>query len=230
MNSNSLFNNIISLFYPKVCAVCKERLMGKEEFLCLHCFSDLPKTNYHLIASNPAAERFYGKIPIQKACAYLYYNKGGMAQKIVEEIKYHGNRKLGICCGGMIAKDLIDSTFFSEIDLLVPVPLHPGKKKKRGFNQTEIIAKGISEITKIPVDTRNIRRTRANESQTTKNIFERYRNTVNLFELTDSHAMENKHILLIDDVLTSGSTLEAVARAVLHVKGLKVSILTLALA
>jgi ComF family protein len=189
----------------------------------------LPKTNYHFIPENPAVERLAGKVSLEKASAYFYYNKGGIAQKMVAEIKYKGNRRFGEWIGIYIAKDMTSSGFFQGIDFLVPVPLHQSKEKKRGFNQAEKIARGIAQVTKIPLETMNVFRAKANISQTTKGIFDRWKNSRDLYQSKNPELFNEKHILLIDDVLTTGSTLDAVAQSLLKSKGIKISILTLAI-
>ena len=229
MNLKKLFASLISLFYPKLCVICEEPLMEDEPFFCLTCFLKLPKTNYHLIANNRSVERLSGKFSFIKATSYFYYNKGGITQKLIAEIKYKGNRHLGEWIGTYLAKDLISSGFFQGIDYLVPIPLHRSKEKKRGFNQAEKIAKGIAQVTGIPTEITNVFREQANASQTKKTVFERWQNTRNLFNLKDTELFNKKHILLIDDVLTTGSTLEAVARSVLKSPEVKISILTLAI-
>lgn len=203
--------------------------MENEKYFCFACFLKLPRTNYHLIPENRAIERLAGKISLVKASSYLYYNKGGIAQKLIAEIKYKGNLYLGEWIGSYLAKDMVPSGFFQGIDYMVPVPLHQSKEKKRGFNQAEKIAEGIAKVTNIPVETNNVLREKANTSQTRKGIFDRWKNTRNLFTLKDSEFFEEKHILLIDDVLTTGSTLEAVARSLLKSQRVKISILTLAI-
>ena len=229
MNIKTLFANFCSLFYPELCVICGEPLIENEKHFCFACFLKLPKTNYHLIPENRAIERFSGKVSLEKASSYFYYNKGGIAQKLIAEIKYKGNRNLGKEIGNYLAKDMISSGFFQGIDYMVPVPLHRSKKKKRGFNQAEIIADGIAQATNIPVETNNVVREKANISQTKKGVFDRWKNTRNLFMLKDTELFKNKHILLVDDVLTTGSTLEAVAQSILKSQGVKISILTLAI-
>jgi len=229
MNIKTLLANFVSLIYPELCVICGEPLIENEKFFCFACFLRLPRTNYHLIPENKAIERLAGKVSLEKASSYFYYNKGGIAQKLIAEIKYKGNRNLGEWMGAYIAKDIISSGFFQGIDYLVPVPLHQSKEKKRGFNQAEKIAGGIARVTKIPLEANNIFRGKANTSQTKKGIFERWKNTQNLFNQKDSELFKKKHILLIDDVLTTGSTLEAVAQSLLKSHEVKISILTLAI-
>ena len=229
MKIKTLLANFVSLLYPRLCVICGEPLIENEKFFCFACFLKLPKTYYHLISENPAIERLAGKVSLEKASSYFYYSKGGVAQQLIAEIKYRGNRDLGEWIGCYIAKDMIPSGFFQGIDYLAPVPLHRSKEKKRGFNQAEKIALGISQATKIPMETGNVYREKANTTQTKKGLFERWRNTQNLFNLKDTKLFKNRHILLIDDVLTTGSTLEALAQSLLKSEGIKISILTLAI-
>lgn len=222
-------SHFISLFFPKLCVTCGEPLLHNEDHFCLACFLKMPKTNYHLCPENSAMDRFAGKIRIEKASAFLYYNKGGMGQMLIAEIKYKGNRSLGEWIGAYMAKEMATGNFFDDIDYLVPVPLHKSKEKKRGFNQAERIAAGISRVTGIAVNTHAVFREKANTSQTKKGIYERWKNTQNLFGMRDTELFTGKHVLIVDDVLTTGSTLEAVAQCLSESKGIKISILTLAI-
>jgi ComF family protein len=225
-----LSGNFFSLFYPKLCVICGEPLFEGENFFCLHCFLNLPKTRYHLNSDNLSFDRFLGKVPIQKATSYLYYNKAGIGQKLVAEIKYKGNIYLGEWLGSYLANDLQKSGFFEGIDYLVPVPLHPGKYRKRGFNQSEILAQGIASVTHIHLETQNLYRAKATVSQTRKGVYDRWKNTVGIFELKDKQLFSEKHVLLIDDVLTTGATLEACVICLLKSSEIKISLLTIAIA
>jgi ComF family protein len=229
MKIKTFFTNLVSLLYPELCVICGEPLVENENFFCYACFLKLPRTNYHLISENQAIERLAGKVSLVKASSYFYYSKGGIAQRLIAEIKYKGNRNLGEWIGRYIAKDMISSGFFKGIDYIIPVPLHRSKEKKRGFNQAEKIAEGIAQVTKIPLETNNVIRIKANTSQTRKGVFDRWRNTLNLFYIKNPELFNEKHILLIDDVLTTGSTLEAVAQSLLKSEGVKISILTVAI-
>ncbi|MDR1682298.1 MAG: ComF family protein [Candidatus Symbiothrix sp.] len=222
--------DFLGLFYPQICITCSEALIGREVFFCADCLQNLPKTNYHLQADNAAYNQLAGKVPVQKAAAWLYYNKGGKAQQTIAEIKYRGNIAFGKWIGRSLAQDIQASGFFDEINCLIPIPLHPKKRWQRGFNQTEILAQGISEIIGIPIDCSHLYRGKANETQTKKSLYERWRNTQNLFQVRNPDDLKNQHILLIDDVLTTGSTLEACIRALLQCTGIRVSVLTVAIA
>jgi len=231
MRLTDILTNLLFLFYPKRCVICGDSLLQSEDHLCLECFLKLPKTNYHLSTENRAKERFAGKIPLIKASSYLYYDKGGVGQTLVAEIKYRKNPELGKWIGSYLAKDLVTSNnFFHDIDYLIPVPLHPKKLKTRGFNQAEAIALGISQVTGIPLETKNLYRSIANPSQTKKGIYERWKNTTNIFSMANKQLFAGKRILLIDDVLTTGATMEACATCLLSSPNIKISALTIAIA
>ena len=230
MKRNNVFQNSISLFYPPLCVGCSEALLANEKFLCSECFADLPKTNYHLFKDNRAYEQLSIRFPVQRATAYLYYNKQGLGQKLIASVKYRGDIALGEWLGAFLAEDILPSGFFEGIDGLIPVPLHKKKQRKRGFNQSEALAKGITAGTGIPMDTTILYRAKANVSQTSKGVYERWKNTKDIFQVKDAEQFKNKHWLLIDDVLTTGSTLEACAQALLQCEGVRISVLALAIA
>ena len=230
MNLKTLGNYLLSLFYPEECIVCKNILIEGEEYLCLHCLHKLPKTNHHLCPDNAASKNLIGKVVFKTATGYLFYSKGGLSQSIIAEIKYKGNRRFGAWIGAYLASDIKDSGFFNDIDLLVPIPLHKKKLRKRGFNQAEIIAQGISDTTDIPIDTNGLQRAIANPTQTRKGSFERWLNTKDIFVIEDADCFKNKHILLIDDVFTTGSTIEAAIDVInKECENVEVSVLALAL-
>ena len=216
--------------FPDVCVVCGIALQKNEHQLCLSCLNDIPKTNYHLIDENPIEKRFWGKVPVHRATSWFFFEKGSPFQKLLQILKYKGNKEIGELMGKYAAIDLLDSPDFTSIDIIIPVPLHPARYKVRGYNQSEWIGKGISSILHKPLDNSTLIRVRENATQTRKTVFERYENTEGIFEITDKSFLEGKHVLLVDDVLTTGSTLEACARALLETKGIKISIFTLAVA
>ena len=224
------FDDFINLMFPDLCVICGIHLQKNENQLCLSCLHDIPRTNYHLIEDNPIEKRFWGKVPVHRATSYFFFQKGSSFQKLLHLLKYQGNKEVGELLGKYAAIDLLDSPDFTSVDLIIPVPLHPKKYKLRGYNQSEWIGKGISAIFQKPVDTTSLRRIRENATQTSKSVFERYENTEGIFELSDKSDLEGKYVLLIDDVLTTGSTLEACVMALLEVPGIKISIFTLAVA
>jgi len=224
------FTDLIDLMFPNLCIVCGTNLLKNEHQLCLSCLHDIPKTNYHLMKENPIEKRFWGKVLVYKATSYFFFQKGSSFQKLLHILKYKGNKEIGELMGKYAAIDLLDSPDFTSIDLIIPVPLHPKKYKIRGYNQSEWIGKGISAILDKPQDISTLVRIRENATQTKKTVYERFENTEGIFELRDKTILEGKHVLLVDDVLTTGSTLEACVKALLETKGIKVSIFTLAVA
>jgi len=224
------FTDLINLMFPNLCVVCGTNLLKNEHQLCLSCLHDIPKTNYHLMKDNPIEKRFWGKVPVYNATSYFFFQKGSSFQKLLHILKYKGNKEIGELMGKYAAIDLLDSPDFTSIDLIIPVPLHPKKYKIRGYNQSEWIGKGISTILDKPQDISILVRIRENATQTKKSVYERFENTEGIFELSDKTILEGKHVLLVDDVLTTGSTLEACVKALLETKGIKVSIFTLAVA
>ena len=227
---SSLFSYFFDLVYPNLCLLCSENLMKAEKYICFHCRSDIPTTKYHLTPDNPVEKRFWGKVPLTAGSSYFFFQKGSDYQKLIHELKYRGNRELGIELGRMAGAELKESSAFASADYIVPVPLHYKKEAKRGFNQSLMIALGMSETLNIPVADKMLVRNLPSETQTRKSVYERYENTAGIFSLRQKEECEEKHILLVDDVLTTGSTLEACAAALLQCEGVKVSVFTLALA
>ena len=230
MRKFNFLADFFNLLYPDLCVVCGENLLKSEQHICLSCLSSIPKTNYHLHPGNTIEKRFWGKVPVHRATAFFFFQKGSAFQKLLHALKYKGNKEIGEKIGKYAAVDLLESPDFSTVDVIIPVPLHPGKYKKRGYNQSEWIGKGLSEILGKPQDTTTLKRIKENTTQTKKSVFERYENTEGIFECTDTATLAGKHVLLVDDVLTTGSTLEACISALLKTEGIKVSVFTLAVA
>ncbi len=226
----SIFSYLVDLFYPNLCLICGETLVKDEQQLCLKCFNHIPKTNFHLQKDNPVEKRFWGKVPIEAASSYFFFQKGSGFQKLIHELKYRGNQELGVILGRYAGIDLLRAENFQKIDAIIPVPLHKSKEAKRGYNQSYLICKGLSEVMEKPLISRNLVRTQERSTQTKKSVFERFENMRGIFSLKNPKELEGKHILLVDDVLTTGSTLEACIQAILTAKNVKVSVFTLALA
>jgi len=218
------------LFYPNLCVTCGNRLISQEKHVCIDCWQDLPLTNFHLEPENKVAQLFWGRVKIQCATSFFSYKKGSKYQQLIHFVKYKGLTELGIEAGKRFASSLSESEFFKNIDVLVPVPLHPKKYKKRGFNQSELIAQGMAEVLQKPVSKDNLVREKFTSTQTRKNRYDRWQNVEGIFSLRHPKEFSGKHILLIDDVVTTGSTLEAGAHELLKLENTKVSIATLAFA
>lgn len=225
-----VFNHLIGLFFPNLCLICGEGLVSGEEQLCLNCLNELPKTNFHMVKDNPVEKRFWGKVRIESASSYFFFQKGSDFQKLIHELKYRGNKEIGVILGKYAAVDLIQSESFNSVDMIIPVPLHKKKYAKRGYNQSEQIGIGISKIMEKPLSTNNLYRKIESTTQTKKSVYERFENTRGIFGVKKPNEVAEKHILLIDDVLTTGSTLEACIHALQQAENVKISVFTLALA
>ena len=226
----SIWTDLWNLFFPHSCLLCGRQLISGERVLCLKCLSRLPRTQFHLRKDNIVECNFWGKIPVEHATSFLYYAKGGNVRQLLYELKYHGNQEVGEVMGRMMASELMCSHFFDGIDLIVPVPLHQRKKRLRGYNQSECLARGVSVVTGIPMDTKVVIRSRYTDTQTHKGQYARWENVRNLFACIFPGSLEGKHLLLVDDVLTTGATVVSCADAFRGILGLRISVLTLALA
>lgn len=221
--------DLTNLFFPALCVTCGERLISQENFLCMSCWHDLPVTNFHKNPDNKVAQLFWGRVEVENASSFYAYKKGSRYQQLIHYIKYKGMKELGFETGRRFAFALLE-TKFEEADIIVPVPLHAKKVKKRGFNQSELIANGIADVFQKPVSCDNIFRKVFTSTQTKKNRFERWQNVDGIFGIKQPELFKGKHILLIDDVVTTGATLEACAVQLLKLEDVKVSIATLAFA
>ncbi len=221
--------DFFDLFFPKSCITCATNLVQQENIFCTECLYDIPKTNFHKIKDNPVSILFAGLVKIEYASAYFFYRKGSKYQQAIHKLKYKGIRDSGVELGKKYGSELVGSPF-SEIDIIIPVPLHPKRFKTRGYNQSEAIAEGLAETMQLPYDFTSIIRVVNTETQTKKSLSERRENVSSIFEIKDYKHLHNKHILLVDDVITTGSTLTALAETLLAVSGVKISILALAVA
>ena len=212
----------LRLFFPKNCEACGTNLLKSEDVLCTQCLYDIPKTKFHEKEDNRINRLFYGITNIKYSTAFFYFKQGSKFRSLIHKLKYNNQRELGIDLGRMFGRELKDS-FFNEINLIIPVPLHSAKKRKRGYNQSEMIAIGMAEIMEKQLSTKHLIRSKYTETQTKKTLEERRNNVDSAFKVLKSETLKNKHILLIDDVVTTGSTLVACANELLKIEGLIVS-------
>jgi len=204
---NKWLTGLVGLFYPKVCPACSNRL-ADQLIICINCEHNLPKTDFHSYPDNPIAKALWGRIPVEAAAAFCYFTKGSKVQQIIHHIKYKGNQELGEFVGKLYGLSLQESVF-SDIDIIIPVPLHPEKFKKRGYNQSTSLAKGLSKTMQKPFTEDAVIRTAYTETQTKKSRWNRWLNVSEAFEVVDQQKLEGKNILVVDDVITTGATMEA---------------------
>lgn len=222
--------SFISLLFPRCCVVCDRSLAKGEECICAMCNINLPRTNYHLQKDNQVEQLFWGKIPLERATSFFFYRKGSDFRQILHQLKYGGQKEIGAIMGRYMASELTVSGFFEGIDVIIPVPLHKRKQRIRGYNQSEWIARGISAVTEICIDTEVIVRRKHTDTQTRKSTFERWENVDGIFELHHAESLKGKHLLVVDDVLTTGATTVACASRLMEIEGVRISVLTLAVA
>jgi ComF family protein len=226
----SYLDDFFSLIYPNTCAGCGNPLRKHETVICNFCAFHLPVTDFHLDKENPVTQLFWGRVRLESASSFLYFNKGNTVQHLIHLLKYKGRKDIGIWLGKQFASLLKASPFFIPVDAILPVPLHPKKLKIRGFNQSEQIALGIHSAWDIPIITDALCRTTSSETQTKKTRFRRWQNVENIFAVCNAEKIAGKHILLVDDVVTTGATLESCITVLGKIPSLRVSLATLAVA
>lgn len=226
----SLLHDFFSLFYPHVCQACGNSLFKGEDIICTYCMYHLPKTNYHVDNDNPVIRHFWGKVNIHAASSYYFFNKGQKVQKLIHQLKYKGQKEIGLKVGELYGYELLKSQLFQSVDMIIPVPLHLSRLRTRGYNQSDFFAKGLASSMKIPVNTNLLVRTKKTATQTRKNRYSRYENMSEVFSVVSKNILEGKHLLLVDDVITTGSTLSACSEVLLKHKNTKVSIASIAYA
>ena len=225
-----MFESIINLFFPKVCSGCNSFLLTNENVICTVCRHDIPLTNHHLNSENDASKKFYGRIPILHASALFYFHKKGIVQQLIHNLKYKGHEEIGSIVGEWYSEDLSRMEFIQTVDEIIPVPLHPRKLKERGYNQVTVFGKALSSSLNLTYNDSLLIRNIYSKTQSKKNLLGRTEGIETIFDVSFSERDHNKHFLLIDDVITTGSTLEACSRALLKIPGARISIVCLEMA
>jgi len=225
-----MLESLLNLFFPKVCVGCKSFIGANEYVVCTVCRHELPLTNHHLNPENEAFKKFYGRIPVEYVSAFLYFNKKGMVQEMIHNLKYKGHEEIGTFLGEWYAVDLQQNNVLKNIDVIIPVPLHTKRMKERGYNQVTNFGLALSENFNIPINDTILKRKVHSKTQSKKNLLGRIDGIESVFDVTFATEDSNKHYLLIDDVLTTGATLEACSKALLKIPGTRISIICMAMA
>jgi ComF family protein len=223
-------NDFIGLIFPNICVGCGNSLWKNENVICTFCDFHLPRTDFHHENDNPLIRIFWGRLQIDSAATYLFFNKGNTVQQLVHSLKYKRRKDIGIWLGKQYGLYLKNAIPFNSADYIVPVPLHPKKFIKRGFNQSEQFAVGLSFSMNVPVETQVLYRQTKSETQTKKTRYLRWQNVEGIFAINEYKKFEGKHILLVDDVVTTGATLESCITALSGINGIRISIATIAFA
>ncbi len=227
---NHIINSTLHVFYPHLCTGCGSDLLNEDHPLCLRCLHTLPHTGFAPFRDNPIEKLFWGRIPVEAAHSECYFAKEFLLQHLIHQLKYKGNQEIGLYLGKLTGRSLLNSNRFQSPDAIIPLPLYPDKERKRGYNQAAVIAKGISSVLQVPVWNQVVIRSHATETQTRKQRTERWENVTRSFRVTDYDKLAGKHLLLVDDVITTGATLEACGEAILEIPGTQLSIAALAYA
>lgn len=226
----TLINDFLSLIYPRYCEACTRNLFVHEVFICTHCRLNLPRSGYHLCFDSELSRIFKGRVPLVNAASYFLYEKSGKVQTLLRAIKYEEQKELGFYLGELYGKDLSQQGSYHDIALIIPVPLHKNKLKFRGYNQSEWFAKGLSKSMNKEVDVTSLERMVDTPTQTNKKKFQRWENVEGIFRINEKTKLVNKHILLVDDVITTGATIEACWQVLREVPGIQISVASIAFA
>jgi len=223
-----MFHDFINLLYPRICHICEAELLKNEELLCTSCLHDLPITSYHLDNENPVKKVFYGRVKINKATALLHFRKKAGVQHLIHDLKYRGHREIGTYLGKWLGTEL-ENTDWSNIEVIIPVPLHKSRLRQRGYNQVEDFGREIAKFLNAEYMDDVLLKISTTQTQTLKNRLSRWGKIEETLQIKNSEKIKGKHILLVDDLVTTGATLEACAHKLLETPDIKISIATMAI-
>ena len=222
--------DLTGLFYPEICEACDDLLIPGEKIFCTRCMITLPQTGYHLLNDNPVARQFWGKVPLHSAASCWHFQKGGKVQRLLHRLKYEHKPEIGIRAGELYGLQLKDASDFRDVSMILPVPLHPQKLKIRGYNQAASFGEGLARTMQAEMKEDILLRQRHTDTQTKKSRFARFLNVGTAFYVADPGKLVNRHVLLVDDVITTGSTLEACAMKIMEGVNVRVSVASIAYA
>lgn len=226
----TIFSSTLHLFYPHVCTGCGSDLLQEDHLLCIKCIHQLPHTHFAPMVNNPVEKYFWGRLPLTAAYSQFYFSKEFLLQHLIHRLKYRGDTTIGFYLGGIMGKTLLKCDRFNAVDALIPLPLYAEKEHKRGYNQATVICNGMAAEMNIPVLNNAVIRRHATETQTRKHRTERWDNVKDSFKVAAPGELSGKHLLLVDDVVTTGATLEACGNVILQEDNIRLSIATLAYA
>lgn len=224
-----MLKHLLNLFFPKSCAGCSSFLMTNELVICTQCRFEIPLTNHHNIEENEMVKKLYGRVPLEFACSLFYFHKKGIVQEMIHKLKYKGQEEIGEAIGYWYGEELKNVEIIQSADYIIPVPLHKKRQRKRGYNQVDAFGKALSNSLNIPFDESILKRNVYSKTQTKKNLLDRTEVKKATFEASFDEKHHGKHFILIDDVITTGSTLEICSQALLKIPDAKISIVCMAM-
>ncbi|MBO6605597.1 MAG: ComF family protein [Psychroserpens sp.] len=224
-----MIKNLLNLFFPKVCLACNNHLSDNEYQICTNCRHELPLTNFHSDKSNAVHKTLYGRVKLENATALLHFSKKGRVQQLIHNLKYRGHEDVSDLLGAWLGAELKDIPEYQSIDVVVPVPLHKTRLRSRGFNQVDRFAKQIATAINADYDPSVLIKTANTKTQVFKNRLKRSTSQTKNFKVNDYQAIKNKHVLLVDDIITTGATVEDCATSLFEVEGLRLSLATMAI-
>ena len=217
-------DSFLHILFPHVCSGCGSDIISRESLLCMRCMAEMPETHFHMHANNPIEKKFWGKLPLVSATAQYYFSKESLIQHLMHQLKYKGNKELGWQLGRLMGSDLLQSNRFKDMEALIPLPLFAAKEKRRGYNQSTILCEGMAEVMGVKILRNVILRKQHTETQTKKGRIERWLNMEGKFELTQPEKIQDKHVLLVDDIITTGATLEACGQELMRADNVNLSV------